>query len=171
MVSGPGSVPLGRWHSPDGHARSGRCGRSGEAREAVVIWRYAFGPTTYATSQEPNEPGTQRSTGYGLRARIRHSRHTGDTIGHRRFFHPLMSKYSARRCDRNRAPVPSQPISVTCREIDQPASQFLSRLTKLAYFFFAACGGGRRHTYGYTVKIWSDHVALPLRGAPQPWDW
>ena len=79
--------------------------------------------------------------------------------------------YSARRCDRNRALVPSQPISVTCREIDQPASQFLSRLTKLAYFFFAACGGGRRHTYGYTVKIWSDHVALPLRGAPQPWDW
>ena len=38
--------------------------------------------------------------------------------------------------------MPSQPISVTCREIDQPASQFLSRLTKLAYFFFAACGGG-----------------------------
>ena len=33
VVAGPGSVPLGRWHSPDGHARSGRCGRSGEARE------------------------------------------------------------------------------------------------------------------------------------------
>ena len=31
VVPGPGSVPLGRWHSPDGHARSGRCGRSGEA--------------------------------------------------------------------------------------------------------------------------------------------
>ena len=34
VVSGPGSVPLGRWHSPDGHARSGRCGRSGQSSEA-----------------------------------------------------------------------------------------------------------------------------------------
>ena len=39
VVSGPGSVPLGRWHthSPDGHARSGRCGRSGEAREGTNL--------------------------------------------------------------------------------------------------------------------------------------
>ena len=37
VVSGPGSVPLGRWHGPDGHDRSGRCGRSEEARERINL--------------------------------------------------------------------------------------------------------------------------------------
>ena len=67
-----------------------------------------------------------------------------------------IAAYSKRRCDRNWALGPSQPISVTGREIDPPASEFLSRQRNQHTVFFlrrVACGHGESPPKLLSVKF------------------
>ncbi len=70
------------------------------------------------------------------------------------------NRYSTRRIDRNRGLGASQPISVTGREIDQPASQIsVAAERKLAYFFSSppAAASNATHRSG-TGGTWSTRL-------------